>query len=240
MWEVKRLRLARAIVFDLDNTLVSSHIDYARLKLTVLEELAEAGVPDRLLDEKDSVVENFIRGKDYLQRNSSASQLMEFNSRLDKTLMQIEMERVDQVREIEGAFSLVNSLREKGFEVGILTRGSRGYATTVLGRTGFNGQIVHLVCRDDYPMEEAKPNPLAMDRIAEKLHCRPEDCLFIGDHPMDLECAKASGASFIGVLTGSTDRGKWAQTGCELVIDSIADLPRLLNGQALQIFRAIN
>ena len=232
MWEVKRLRPARAIVFDLDNTLVSSHIDYARLKLAVLEELAEAGVPDRLLDEKDSVVENFIRGKDYLQRNSSASQLVEFNSRLDKTLMQIEMERVDQVREIEGAFSLVNSLRDKGFEVGILTRGSRGYATTVLNRTGFNGQIVHLVCRDDYPMEEAKPNPLAMDRIAEKLHCRPEDCLFIGDHPMDLECAKASGASFIGVLTGSTDRGKWAKTGCELVIDSIADLPRLLNSQA--------
>ena len=232
MWEVKRLRPARAIVFDLDNTLVSSHIDYARLKLAVLEELAEAGVPDRLLDEKDSVVENFIRGKDYLQRNSSASQLVEFNSRLDKTLMQIEMERVDQVREIEGAFSLVNSLRDKGFEVGILTRGSRGYATTVLNRTGFNGQIVHLVCRDDYPMEEAKPNPLAMDRIAERLHCRPEDCLFIGDHPMDLECAKASGASFIGVLTGSTDRGKWAKTGCELVIDSIADLPRLLNSQA--------
>lgn len=230
MWEVKRLRPFRAIVFDLDNTLVSSHIDYTRLKLAVLEELADAGVPNRLLDVKASVVENFVRGKDFLQKNSSASQLMEFNGRLDRALMQIEMESVNQVREIEGALSLVNSLKENGLEVGVLTRGSRGYATTVLGRTGFNGQIVHLVCRDDYPMEEAKPNPLAMDRIAEKLHCRPEDCLFIGDHPMDLECAKASGASFIGVLTGSTDREKWNQTGCEVVMNSIADLPRLLNG----------
>ena len=240
MWEVKRLRPVRAIVFDLDNTLVSSHIDYARLKLAVLEELINEGVPDRLLDEKTSVVEIFVRGKDYLQRNLSASRLVEFNGRLDRTLMQIEMERVDQVREIEGALSLVNSLKENGFEVGILTRGSRGYATTVLSRTGFDGEIVHLVCRDDYPMEEAKPNPLAMDRIAERLHCRPEDCLFIGDHPMDLECAKASGASFIGVLTGSTDREKWSQTGCEVVIDSIADLHRMLNGQARPNIKGIN
>jgi HAD superfamily hydrolase (TIGR01549 family) len=228
MWEVKMLRAVRAIVFDLDNTLVSSHIDYGRLKLAVLEELTEAGVPDQLLDEKASVVENFIRGMDFLKKNSGASKLMEFNRELDRILTQIEMERVEQVREIEGAQSLVHSLKENGLEVGILTRGSRAYATTVLGRTGFNGQIVHLVCRDDYPMEEAKPNPLAMDRIAEKLHCRPEDCLFIGDHPLDLECAKASGAAFIGVLTGSTNREKWRQTGCEVVINSIADLPRLL------------
>jgi HAD superfamily hydrolase (TIGR01549 family) len=225
---VKRLRPIRAIVFDLDNTLVSSNIDYAKLKLAVLDELAKAGVPDSLLDEKDSVVENFIRGKDYLQGNLNESQLQQFSDRLDKILMRIELERVDQVREIEGAISLVNSLKESGYEVGILTRGSRGYATTILDRTGFNGQLIHLVCRDDYPLEEAKPNRLAMDRIAEKLHCRSEDCLFIGDHPMDLECAKMSGAAFVGVLTGSTDKEKWRQTGCESVIDSVVDLPRLL------------
>jgi HAD superfamily hydrolase (TIGR01549 family) len=223
---VKGLKMVKAIVFDLDNTLVQSHIDYVSLKLTVLKALAEAGVPDRFIDPKDPVVENYIRGKTFLQGHSSESTLIEFDRRLDLALMEIEMERADQVREIEGAHSLVSSLRAKGFEVGILTRGSRSYAMAILARTGFDGQIAHVVCRDDYPLEEAKPNPLAMDRIAEKLGCRSEECVFIGDHPMDLECAKASGAGFIGVLTGSTDREKWRLAGCETVLDSIADVPQ--------------
>jgi phosphoglycolate phosphatase len=67
-----------------------------------------------------------------------------------------------------------------------------------------------------------------MERIAEKLGCRSEECVFIGDHPMDFECAKASGAKFIGVLTGSTDREKWSLAGCEAVIESIADVPKWL------------
>jgi phosphoglycolate phosphatase len=184
-----------------------------------------------MLDEKASVVENYVRGKDFLKKNSSASQLFKFKNRLDRTLMQIEMEKVDQVKEIGGAVSLVNSLRDSGLEVGILTRGSRVYAMTVLRRVGFDGQIIHLVCRDDYPMEEAKPNPLAMDRIAEKLCCLPEECLFVGDHPMDLECAKASGTIFVGVLTGSTNEEKWSQAGCEIVINSIVNLPGLLNSR---------
>lgn len=207
---------------------MKSHIDHARLKNKVLEELANAGVPDRLIDAGDSVVENFIRGMAYLKERSSAAHLEEFNRRLNKALTDIEMDRVDQVREIKDARSLVNSLKEEGFEVGILTRGSREYAMTVLDRAGFDGQVTHLVCRDDYPMEEAKPNPLAMDRIAERIHCHSEECLFIGDHPMDYDCAKASGAAFVGVLTGSTSREKWSQVGCEDVIDNIADLPRWL------------
>lgn len=225
----ERLRTLQAIVFDLDNTLVRSHIDYARLNSAVLEGLVEAGVPQRLLDESASVVDNYVRGKNFLQSNSDASHLLHFDQRLDRTLMSIEMEKVDQAREVEGAISLINSLMDNGLGVGILTRGSRAYATSVLRRVGFDGQIVHLVCRDDYPLEEAKPNPLAMGRIADKLRCRPEDCLFIGDHPMDLECAKASGTTFIGVLTGSTDKERWAKAGCEFVIDSIIDLPWLLN-----------
>ena len=221
---MKRLRGVKAIIFDLDNTLVSSHIDYARLKQTVLKKLAEAGVPDRLIDVDDSVVENFIRGRTYLKENSTIAHQTEFNLSLNEALSEIEMERVDQVQVIEGAHCLINSLKEDGFEVGILTRGSRDYATAVLSRTGFDGQVVNIVCRDDYPMEEAKPNPLAMVRIAEKLRCLSKECLFIGDHPMDFECANASGAAFVGVLTGSTNVERWSHVGCKAVIDSIADL----------------
>ncbi|MDD1743510.1 MAG: HAD family hydrolase, partial [Methanomassiliicoccales archaeon] len=231
--EVGSLNLIKAIVFDLDNTLVQSHIDYVRLKAAVLIELSRAGVPKHLIIPEESVVENFVRGKEYLERHAGPSDLRELDRRLDLVLTEIEMERVDQVQEIEGALALVKSLSERGIEVGVLTRGSRRYATTVLRRTGFDGQIEHLVCRDDFPMEEAKPNPLAMGRIAEKLNCLPEECLFIGDHAMDQECAKASGAGFIGVLTGSTSREGWLQAGCSVVMESVADLPQWLREREL-------
>ena len=94
--------------------------------------------------------------------------------------------------------------------------------------TGLDGTTGPCVCRDDYPLEEAKPNPLAMRRVAAKLGLDAVDCLYVGDHPMDLECARASGAGFVAVTTGSTDRERWSQSGCRMIIDSVADLPSVL------------
>jgi phosphoglycolate phosphatase len=84
------------------------------------------------------------------------------------------------------------------------------------------------VCRDDFPEEEAKPNGKAMVRIAGMMGLRPEDCVLVGDHAMDLKCARSAPSGFVGVLSGSFKSEDWSRHGCDMVIDNVGMLPRLL------------
>jgi N-acetyl-D-muramate 6-phosphate phosphatase len=223
-----RQNAIKAIIFDLDNTLVESQIDYGQMKLDVLEELARLGVEPSLLSFSKTIMENIRTGKEYLLRKNTGMDARIVDERLNELLTARELERVETVRVHAGASKALDAIRRNEMAVGVLTRGSRAYALKVLSLTGLDGRVGPCVCRDDYPLEEAKPNPLAMIRVASKVGLNAENCLYVGDHPMDLDCARASGASFVGVTTGSTDRERWSQSGCETVISSVADLPEIL------------
>jgi HAD superfamily hydrolase (TIGR01509 family) len=218
----------KAVIFDLDNTLVESQIDYGQMKFDVLSELGRSGVDPSLLDPSKTIVENIRKGKEDLAHKHPGMETRELDERINVLLTARELQRVETVRAHLGVSDALDAVKGRGMAMAVLTRGSRTYALRVLALTGLDGRVGPCVCRDDYPLEEAKPNPLAMRRAASKLGLRAEDCLYIGDHPMDLDCAKASGARFVGVITGSTDRESWRQSGCRTVIDSIADLPSVL------------
>jgi N-acetyl-D-muramate 6-phosphate phosphatase len=221
-------KIVRAVVFDLDNTLIESQIDYHQMKLDVLEELSRSGVDPALLDRAKTIVENVKKGKEHLAVKHPDLDLSMVDRRINALLTARELERVETARAYLGAFSALKAVEAAGLLTALLTRGSREYALKVLLITGLDGTTGPCVCRDDYPLEEAKPNPLAMNRVAAKLGLDAVDCLYVGDHPMDLECARASGAGFVAVTTGTTDRVGWSQSGCRTIIDSVADLPSLL------------
>ncbi|HUL39643.1 MAG TPA: HAD family hydrolase [Methanomassiliicoccales archaeon] len=221
-------RTIKAVIFDLDNTLVESQIDYLQMKSDVLEELVREGVEPLLLDPSRTIVENVRVGKEDLSRKRPSVDLGAVDIRVNALLTARELERVETVRVHPGVSETLQAVRDRGMRMAVLTRGSRTYAMKVLSLTGLDGRVGPCVCRDDYPLEEAKPNPLAMRRAASKMGLSSEECLYVGDHPMDLECARASGAIFVGVLTGSTDLEKWHQSGCEAVIASVADLPSFI------------
>lgn len=218
----------RGVIFDLDNTLVESEIDYDRMKRDVLEELRRAGVDPTVLDEGRTVVDNLRAGKEDLATRDPGLDPMEIDRRINALLTAREMERIGSVRLLKGVMDTLRRIEGRGMRTAVLTRGSRCYALKVLELTGLDGRVGPCVCRDDHPLEEAKPSSKAMERAAALLGMRPEDCIYIGDHPMDLDCARTSGASFVGVLTGSTDQDRWRRCGCELVVASVADLPDLL------------
>lgn len=218
----------KAVIFDLDNTLVESQIDYHRMKLDVLDELARSGVEPSLLSYSRTIVDNIMTGKQDLLRKHPDLDVGKIDERLNALLTARELERIETVRAHVGASEALDAVLGKHMAVGVLTRGSRAYALKVLSLTGLDGRAGPCVCRDDHPLEEAKPNPLAMIRVAGKVGLSSRDCLYVGDHLMDLDCARASGASFVGVMTGSNDRERWRQSGCDTVIPSVADLPMLL------------
>ena len=214
-----------AVIFDLDGTLVDSRIDFARMKRATIEELISCGVDRSVLAEDMTISENIRQGKRYLWGRLDPLNINEMEGRVNDKLTETEMESVSTVAAFPGVDEALRRIGELDIPMAILTRGSRRYTMRVLEVSGLDGRIGPCVCRDDHAIDEAKPNPLALDRAAAQLGKRPGDCLYIGDHPMDLKCARAAGAMFIGVLTGSMDEAGWHRHGCDQVLVSVADLP---------------
>jgi phosphoglycolate phosphatase len=217
-----------AVIFDLDNTLVESAIDFREMRLRIVRELEQSGAPRQVVDEEKTVLSNIKAGRDYISRLRDERYVRDLDIRLGGILTDCELSTVPTVKAIEGAREALARLMDDGFVVGLLTRGSRVYAEAALAKAELLEFIRHSVCRDDYPLEEAKPNPVAMLRITSMLGTSPGSVLYVGDHPIDLVCARASGTRFIGLLSGATSAEKWRELGSDFV-KSAADVPEAVD-----------
>jgi phosphoglycolate phosphatase-like HAD superfamily hydrolase len=218
----------KAVIFDLDGTLVHSAIDFPRMKLEIIRQFKEAGVPENLLSNEMTVSSNMESARMYLLQKGQERALLEIEEEIERGLSSIEMEALPDVEEVKEAKSTLIWIKEKGLAIGVLTRGSRRYASKVLKKTSLESLIQCMICRDDFPWWEAKPNGLALKRLVQELGVDPSETLLVGDHCMDLECARSTGTKFVGVLTGSYDESGWIKEGLESIIDSIAFLPNYI------------
>jgi len=159
---------------------------------------------------------------------STGLDLDDIEMKVEAICAEVEMMSVHQSKEVAGAGDALRALRAMGYPMALLTRGSRHYAKEALNASNLNGMLDVMICRDDHDVSEAKPHPEAMRRAAAALNLRPERCVMIGDHLMDLECARSAGSLFVAALSGHNGRKGWEDLGVECIITSIAQLPRFL------------
>ncbi len=80
-------------------------------------------------------------------------------------------------------------------------------------------------CENDFPY--IKPDPRVFDHILRLLDVGSDECIYIGDTPIDFAAARDKGIENISVLTGINGKNDFLAIGQkeENIIRSIADLP---------------
>lgn len=201
MTELSREQV-RGIVFDLDDTLIHSTIDFGQMRRMTFTLFGLLGVPDYCLDHTKTITYNLNASFRFLSETGRESDATMLRIEAGKIMSEIEMLRVAGTSTIPGSERAIESLLENGYSVSILTRGSRRYTDAALTAAGLARFFPNRVCRDDYPEEEAKPNPLSMSRAAGMMGLTKRQCLLVGDHVVDLECARSAGSRFVGLDLG--------------------------------------
>ncbi len=74
----------------------------------------------------------------------------------------------------------------------------------------------------------SKPHPAPVLWVADRLGLAPQDCLMVGDTPVDIRAGCAAGTQTLGVLCGFGEHDELLRSGADLVLDSTANLPGLL------------
>jgi phosphoglycolate phosphatase len=219
----KKVRPIRAIIFDLDDTLVESTVDYVKFKTLVIERITSHGEPEDLYDPHETIVTIIARYEERMRRAGiPGATIRNRLAELDTIMDKVELERVSETKPMRGATGLLKLLRKSGVKVGVLTRGCEEYTRSALARTGMLELVDGIECRS--ANSKPKPDPEAYLKLARRLGVKKEETLFVGDHPIDAQCAANAGVPFVAVETGDIPEEDLRKAGCIELFHDVGDM----------------
>lgn len=130
---------------------------------------------------------------------------------------------------LPGARTVVRSLG-RHFRLGIVTSGSRSRVRRQLRDFELFSYFSACVYSED--ALKKKPNPAPLNLALERLGAVPEECVYVGDAPEDVEMARRARVRAIGVLGPFPTAGRIRAARPDILLNSIRDLPRYLRGLA--------
>lgn len=224
------MRPVKAVVFDLDGTLMDSKIDYEKMGNRIRELLVSRGLPEPLED----------RRKVYRVISGGAATLREYGlpeasleatmAEMETIMNDIELEALDAMELKPYARTVVAELHGEGLGLGVATRSHREYTLRGLKRYDMLRFFHQVVARDDVPYP--KPDPRHLLYTIRLLGVDPEDTLFIGDTTTDLQTADAAGVEFIGYWRDESWAQRLMEGGCSRIVKDLREIPRLVKERA--------
>jgi len=223
------MRLFKAVVVDLDGTLIEFKIDYMSLRVEVIKLLVRKGLDGNLFSTNDSMfkmldkAEVFLRGK-----GETGGKLQEIYKATFALADPYEIDAVRQASLIPGVKAALESLRGMGLRLGLFTTDGIKATRYALSKFGLGQFFDVVVTRED--VWKVKPDSAHLLAALKPLHVPPQEAVVVGDSTIDVMCAKTVEALAVAVATGFSTSEDLKKVGADYIIRSIAELPSLLQG----------
>jgi phosphoglycolate phosphatase len=200
----------RAVVFDLDGTLIDSAPDIAAVLNRVL---AAEGLAPLSLDEVRGMIGD--GAKQLLERGFAARGAGAEPRHLAAFIADYQANPVRETVCYPGMAELLATLRGQGRQLGLCTNKPFGPTTRILDELGLTAYFAAIIGGDSTPYKKPDPRHLA----ATLAEMEVASGIMVGDHPNDLEAAAGLGqeAIFVNWGYGVADATHAASTAQELL-----------------------
>lgn len=206
-----RMHNITAVIFDLDGTLLNTLED---LKNSVNATLRAYGYPERSLEEVRQFVGNGV------------ARLMELavpnpvdSKKAEEILAYFKKDYAKNCNihtaPYEGIASLLQQLKAKGYALGIVSN-KFDAAVKDLNHLYFSNYIDVAIGQQEGVRK--KPYPDTVNLALNKLGCKAEATLYIGDSEVDIETARNAGLQMISVDWGFRKRDELLQHGATTIV----------------------
>ncbi len=218
----------QALLFDLDGTLIDSAPDIAAAVNILLQLHGHA--PLRL-PEVRSMIGNGVRK--LVQRAFAARDVVLDRAGLghcNDEMMTIYREHLTVLTtKMPGADLLLKAAHSAGVPIAVVTNKPEDFSAEIIARFGWSRFVDCLVGGDTGP--EPKPAPDMLHHACRQLRVEPRSAVMVGDGPPDIDAARAACVNSIAVRGGYTNVPV-EELGADLIVDSLADVPKALVGLA--------
>lgn len=220
--------MIKAVLFDLDGTLVNTLGDLA---LSVNRVLREHGHPIHPVESYKKFAGN---GNEVMMKRA----LPEEKRQDREYVLKLRQEFYDYYKEhcadvsflYDGIEELLNELKAEGILIAIVTNKAQTMTDALVPKLMDKNIFSAIIGqRDGVP---TKPEPHMPFLAMTEMEVNPDECLFVGDSNTDIETGLNCGNTPVGVLWGFRDREELVNAGARYIVSSpgqIADIIRSIN-----------
>lgn len=176
------------MIFDFDNTLIDSRINFSELR-TALIDLLEAAAP--LPSPRADLMRLPIHG--LVERGEETAP--DLARTMWKLIEDFEAEGLKDATVMPNAHDVLERLAARGYRLALLTNNARPATERMLDVLALSPFLSFVVTRDDVP--RLKPDPSGIHVILERLG-PAQTAYLVGDSWLDGQAAHTAGIRFIG------------------------------------------
>jgi phosphoglycolate phosphatase len=211
----------RALIFDLDGTLIDSERDLVDASNAMLRELARAELPPATIS---SYIGHGARSlcASALGPGATAAQLAQA---LQIFLGHYEAHKLDYTRAYPGVCAALESFSQANIPMAVLTNKPTQISEQILQGLGLTRHFSAVYGGDSFAAK--KPDPAGVHKILEQFSVAPSDTLFIGDSEVDVQTARNAGTIAVTVNHGFGQHNRAAHPA-DLYVDGLSELVPLL------------
>ena len=210
----------KAVIFDLDGTLVDSLADLSDSVNLMLESY---GFPTHEVEKYRYFVGNGSKKlmERTLPRDKAAS--AEFVEEALAKYKAIYKERLlEKTRPYNGVRELLAELKSRGIPLAVCTNKHNDAALTIVKILFAPGTFEEVL--GDRPGFPKKPNPATPLEIASHLGVKPDEVAYLGDTSVDMETAGHAGFLPVGVLWGFRPEEELVKSGAKVLLKAPLEL----------------
>ncbi|HVE79201.1 MAG TPA: HAD family hydrolase [Gemmatimonadaceae bacterium] len=205
----------RAVLLDVDGTLVDSNDAHARAWVETFDEFGYDIPFERVRPLIGMGGDKLIPAVLGISADSDEGK------RLSERRGKIFRERhLPTVRPFPQASTLLERMMREGLTLVIATSAKGEELTGLLRAGGLEGMFDDAVTNSD--VDGSKPDPDVIQAALERAKCQPSEAVMLGDTPYDVEAALKAGVRVVGVRSGG-----WGDAdlgGASAIYDDAADL----------------
>jgi N-acetyl-D-muramate 6-phosphate phosphatase len=217
----------RAVLFDLDGTLIDSAPD---LGAAADQMRVARGLPSLPLEQYRPMAGAGARGMLGVAFGMAPDH-PDFEAMREEFFQRYERRMTELTRVFDGVAELIDALVGRGLQWGVVTNKSMRFTAPLTRAMPLFSTAGTVVGGDTTP--HAKPHPAPLLEAARQLGLQPQHCIYVGDDERDIQAGRAAGMPTVsasyGYLGGNADVRSW---GADAHIHAPAELLALLKSAA--------
>ena len=191
----------RAVMFDLDGTLLDTAPDFVVVVNQLLSEQGRPTLPDEIIR---AGVSN--GSKALIKLAFGIDEAHSTFEPLRQRLLELYLQHIAvYTKPFPGIENLLEKLAQHQLAWGIATNKPAAYTLPLMAALNMQPAPASVICPDH--VRRSKPDPESMLLASTQLGCKPQQIIFVGDHKRDLDCGRDAGSITIAAAYGYVDEG---------------------------------